>query len=104
MKRVGGLWEQFCSFENLYYAFKKAFRSTKTDESFRFAYNLVQNLSDIQQTLSMKTYMPGNYTYFTIHDPKERIISVASFRDRVVHHGLINVLEPIYESVFISDS
>ena len=104
MKRVGGLWEQFCSFENLYHAFKKAFRSTKTDESFRFAYNLVQNLSDIQQALTMKTYIPGNYSYFTIHDPKERIISVASFRDRVVHHGLINVLEPIYESVFIADS
>lgn len=49
-------------------------------------------------------YQPGAYRHFLIHDPKTRTISVAPFRDRVVHHALVNVLEPIYERIFIGDS
>ena len=39
-----------------------------------------------------------------IFDPKEREIAIAPFRDRVVHHAIVNVLEPIYERHFIYDS
>ena len=48
--------------------------------------------------------MPQPYKYFIISEPKERVISVASFRDRVVHHALVNVLEPYFELSFIHDS
>ena len=48
--------------------------------------------------------MPGRYRYFRIYEPKERTISVADFRDRVVHHAVVSVLEPIYEKRFIYDS
>ncbi len=50
------------------------------------------------------SYNPGDYSYFTIYEPKKRTISVVPFRDRVVHHALVNVLEPIYENRFIYDS
>ena len=59
---------------------------------------------ELQNELIEATYQPNPYRYFKIYDPKERTISVADFRDRVVHHALINVLEPIYERVFIHDS
>jgi retron-type reverse transcriptase len=39
-----------------------------------------------------------------IYDPKERMISAAPFRDRVVHHALCNVIEPVFEKTFIHDS
>jgi hypothetical protein len=39
-----------------------------------------------------------------IHDPKQRLVSAAPFRDRVVHHALCNVIEPLFERQFIPDS
>ncbi len=60
--------------------------------------------SGLRRSFTDRTYRPGKYRYFTIYEPKERIISVVPFRDRVVHHALVSVLEPIYEKVFISDS
>ena len=51
-----------------------------------------------------KTYQPGSYQSFYIHEPKRRLISAAPFRDRVVHHALCNVIEPIFERSFIFDS
>ena len=44
------------------------------------------------------------YTSFYIHEPKRRLISAAPFRDRVVHHALCNVIEPIFDRSFIFDS
>jgi retron-type reverse transcriptase len=58
----------------------------------------------LQEELQSKTYQPGAYHSFFIHDPKKRLISAAPFRDRVVHHALCNLIEPIYEARFIGDS
>ena len=49
-------------------------------------------------------YQPGRYHSFYIHEPKRRLISAAPFRDRVVHHALCNLIEPIFEHSFIADS
>ena len=49
-------------------------------------------------------YRPGAYFYFTITDPKERVVAAAPFRDRVVHHALVRVIEPLFEPRFIEDS
>ncbi len=58
----------------------------------------------LQQELQSQTYTPGPYTTFHVYDPKERLISAAPFRDRVVHHALCNVIEPVFERTFIHDS
>ncbi len=50
------------------------------------------------------TYRHGSYTYFTIYEPKERLVAAAPFRDRVVHHAIVRVIEPIFERRFIEDS
>jgi len=54
--------------------------------------------------LQDKTYMPGPYKSFFIREPKERMISAAPYRDRVVHHALCNVTTPIFEKTFIDDT
>ena len=69
-----------------------------------FEYRLEDNLITLQNDLREKTYQPGPYESFYIHDPKKRLISAAPFRDRVVHHALCNVIEPIFEKSFIHDS
>lgn len=104
MQRTGNLKSSFLSFSNIYEAYKKAYKGTKSYQSYAFAFNADREILILQKELSDGTYEPGNYSYFTIKEPKERVISVADFRDRVVHHALINVIEPIYERCFIYDS
>lgn len=58
----------------------------------------------LERELQEGTYQPGDYHYFFIHDPKTRRVAAAPFRDRVVHHGLVRVLEPLFERRFIEDS
>jgi RNA-directed DNA polymerase len=58
----------------------------------------------LYEGLRSETFTPGGFRSFTIHEPKRRKISAAPFRDRVVHHALISVIEPIYERKFIYDS
>jgi hypothetical protein len=41
---------------------------------------------------------------FVIRDPKSRVIHAPAFRDRVVHHAICSVLEPIFDKTFIHDS
>lgn len=55
----------------------------------------------LRRQLSDGSYCPGAYRTFRIVDPKPRLISAAPFRDRVVHHALTNIVEPIFERRFI---
>ena len=105
MKRINDLYDKVTSFENQISAAKKALKGTKSKtESLEFYFNLESNLINLQRELDDGTYEPGAYKYFKVFEPKEREIAVAPFRDRVVHHAIVNVLEPIYEKIFIADS
>ncbi len=64
-----------------------------------FEYCLEENLLQLQEELRTRTYMPGGYRSFIIHEPKRRLISAAPFRDRVVHHGLCNVIESLFSTI-----
>ena len=90
------------SFDNIYKAFRKAVRHKGLMPcSLRFVENLEGNLILIKEQLENQSYIPGPYTTFVIHEPKQRMISAAPFHDRIVHHCLVNVIEPIYEQIFI---
>ena len=93
------------SFENLYQAFKAAAKGKRSQPNVAaFEFDLEDNLLWLQEELRGRTYRHGPYDSFTIHDPKQRLISAAPFRDRVVHHALVRVIEPIFERSFIDDS
>lgn len=97
--------QQLHSFENLLLAYRKASRGKRGHPNVAaFEYRLEDNLLQLQHELETKTYAPGEYHSFYIHDPKKRLISAAPFRDRVVHHALCNIIEPIFERSFIFDS
>jgi retron-type reverse transcriptase len=105
VKRVGNLFESLVSFENLYMAWKKARQGTGwTHETRQFFYQLEPALLGLQAQLINQTYTPGRFRYFHIRDPKPRIIAVAPFRDRIVHHALTQLLMPVFEQTFIADS
>ncbi len=104
-KQFDNLYPSLCSFENLYWAFRKAAKGKRGQFPVAaFEYRLEDNLFQLQDELSTQTYHPGPYYSFYIRDPKHRLISAAPFRDRVVHHALCNIIEPIFERTFIGDS
>jgi len=99
------LYERLSSFENLLYAYRRAARGKRNrPDVATFDYHLEGNLLQLRNQLRSHRYRPGPYHRFTIADPKPRVISAAPFRDRVVHHALCGVIEPIFERRFISDS
>lgn len=105
MKTYKHLYPQLCAFENLYEAFCRARRGKRSrPDVAAFEDNLEVELLRLQAELLDEQYTPGPYRHFTIYEGKPRRISAAPFRDRVVHHALCNVIEPIWEARFIHDS
>lgn len=105
MKRHGNLWSQITTFENLLLAAQKAQKGKRyRDNVLQFNDNIENELLKLQQELTNQTYQPGEYKTFEIVEPKKRMISAAPYRDRVVHHALCNIIIPIFENTFISDS
>ena len=105
MKTYRHLYPQVYDFENLYLAYRAARRGKRSKASVA-GFERVQEdeLLALQKELQDRTYTPGPYHSFYIHEPKRRLISAAPFRDRVVHHALCRVIEPIWERRFIFDS
>ncbi len=105
MKTYRKLYNKLCAYENLYLAYKKA-KKAKTKKLYvqEFEANLSENLLQLQKELIEKTYIPKPIVTVVIRDPKTRKIGKASFRDRVIHHALVNILDPIFEPLFIYDN
>jgi retron-type reverse transcriptase len=105
MKRLGRIWPQLVSFENLLIAYKKARLGKAGSPAVSlFALNLESNLLVLQSQLKRGVYRPGQYRLFTLYERKPRRIAAAPFCDRVVHHALMNVIEPPLDRRFIFDS
>ncbi|MCK9557185.1 MAG: reverse transcriptase/maturase family protein [Candidatus Cloacimonetes bacterium] len=105
MKRYGYLYDDLCSFPVLYAACQRALKGHKANpEAAEYVFNIDRELCQLQSELKDGLYQPRAYHYFQIYEPKERTISVASFRDRVVHHALIATIEPVFEKSFIHHS
>ena len=99
------MWQDLCSIETLYLSYKKASKGRRSrPDVAEFEMNLEENLFNLQRELQDGEYQHGNYHSFYIHDPKKRLISAADFRDRIVHHALVTVLEPLYEKLFLPNS
>ena len=101
MKRYGGLWAGVVAWDNLLLAARKARRGKRNRPCVqRFEFDLEAELLRIRDELSSGSYRPGAFRTHWIARPKPRLISAAPYRDRVVHHALMNVLEPILDKHF----
>ena len=104
-KTYNNLYSNICSFENLHLAYLKARKCKRyRQEVLLFSNNLEENLINLQEEISNKTYKNGIYKTFYIYEPKKRKIMSLPFRDRVMHHALCNIIEPIIERIFIYDN
>jgi len=98
------LYSHIYSINNLANAWRKA-RKGKTKKNYviEFERNIRENLLKLNEELKNKTYRPELLKTFILRDPKTRKISESVFRDRIVHHALIRVIEPIFDKSFIYD-
>lgn len=105
MKVYRNLFESIISTENLFAAWDifKHDKRNKPDVE-EFGKDVERELFALERELREKTYRPGLYRTFWIHDPKLRRINKATVRDRVLHHAMFRVLNPIFEPTFIYGS
>jgi len=105
MRSYNNLYEKLISIENLLLAYKKA-RKGKTKKEYvqEFEENFHKNIKTLQKELLKETYLPKPLKTFIIRDPKTRKISKSEFKDRIIHHALCNIIEPLFERGFIYDS
>lgn len=106
MKRINNLYDQIISIENLRRADEKARRGKLKSYGVRVHdKNREENIEALHEALLTKTYKTSEYEVFTIYEPKERqIYCLPYYPDRIVHHAIMNVLEPIWVSAFTADT
>ncbi len=115
MKRVGHITDQrgqritlleaMADCGNVQKAYNKARRGKRyRKEVLIFTKDKEENLQAVQEDILSVAYKPSEYRYFKVYEPKERQIMALPFYDRVVQHAINNVLEPIFDKRFISQS
>jgi retron-type reverse transcriptase len=106
MKRVGGIFDKVISLENLRLADEKARKGKLHSYGVQLHdKNREANLLSLHESLKNGTFKTSKYHIFKIYEPKEReIFRLPYFPDRILHHAIMNVLEPIWVSVFNKDT
>jgi len=106
MKRIGNLYNSICSLDNLILADKLASKGKGRQIGVKqHMANQEANLQALHEMLTAKTFKTGAYKTFIIFEPKRReIFRLPYFPDRIVHHAIMNVLEPIWVPMFTADT
>ena len=103
LKNNEKLYSEICNSTNLFLAWQNA-KKGKSKRRYikRFQRNLKSNLLKIQQELTNQTYKHRDLKTFILRDPKIRKISKSSFKDRIIHHALYNIIVPNFENGFLT--
>lgn len=106
MKRLGNLYDKIISIDNLRLADKNARKGKLSSYGVKVHdRHAEEDLLALHETLKAGTYKTSEYSTFFIYEPKEReIFGLPYYPDRIVHHAVMNILEPIWVSVFTADT
>lgn len=106
MKRKGNLYQKIISIENLRLADQKARKGKQNTYGVKlFDLNPEGNFLMLNELLANRGYKTSEYDIFTVFEPKERkVYRLPYFPDRITHHAIMNVLEPIFVSNFTADT
>lgn len=106
MKRLNNLYNQVCSVDNLNLADSIARKGKAWQYGIRLHdQNKESNILSLHEMLVNRTYRTSEYTTFPVFEPKERIVyRLPYFPDRITHHAIMNILEPVFISVFTADT
>lgn len=101
-KKYKNLYGLIANKDTLWAAYARAQEGKKSSSGFlNFQENAAQNIETIYEELKNKTWQPKPFREFVIYEPKRRLIQAPCFADRVVHHAIYSVLEPIFDATFL---
>ncbi len=105
MRTYNNIFEQIILPENLFSAWDvfKQDKRNRPDVS-QFEWRLEENIFWLHRELQRKTYRHSPYEGFYVKDPKQRHIHKATVRDRILHHAVFAIVNPIFEPTFIPTS
>lgn len=106
MKRLNNLYDKIISVENLELADLKARKGKASQYGVQY-HDRTREANIISLHLSLKagTFRTSPYKTFKVHDPKERdVYCLPYFPDRIVHHAIMNLLEPVFVANFTADT
>lgn len=96
---------KIASMDNLQWAYKKTAKAKKMTFGYlEFKEYKDINLKKIQEELLDGGYKIGEYRHFTIYEPKPRLVSALDFKDRLIQHALVGIIEPIFEATFLPNT
>ncbi len=103
--RNGELFRELCQPAHLIRSARAAARGKRRKPDVaKFLLDLEPECFRLARELESGQWQPGRYHSFMILEPKPRMISAAPFRDRVVHHTVVALLEPHFEKRFVDHS
>ena len=106
MKRVGYLYDKIKDPNNIALAGLKACKRRRNKKSVQ---NYLKNKKikdyEIYCLLDTHSYEVSPYEKFKVYEPKEReIFRLPFFPDRIIHHALMNIIEPELVKRFIDQT
>ncbi len=105
MKRIGNIIPRVAEYGNLTLAFWKAAKGKRLCREVRiFEANLTSHLAQLSQDVTSGMLIPGKFHRFVVCDSKRRIIHAASFRERVLHHAIMNIVGADFQRGAIEQS
>lgn len=106
MKRISNLYESIINIDNLKLADKKARKGKSKQYGVKqHLKSEEENILNLHSQLKNNNFITSKYNVFKISDGKEReIFQLPYFPDRILHHAILNILEPIFVSVFTADT
>ena len=106
MKRLNNLFDKICTIENI----EEADRKARKNKGIRYGIlkhdlHPEKDNAELLESLLNGTYKTSEYSTFKIYEPKERLIyRLPYYPDRIVHHAIMNIMEPIWKSIFIKQT
>ena len=98
MKKWRNLFDKITDLDNIILAHNKARKNKTSRADVRMVdKDVVSYCKQIQQMLINETYVTSEYHTFKLYEPKERIIfKLPYYPDRIIHHAIMNILEPLW--------
>lgn len=99
------IFDKIIGLDNLFLAWREFCRGkNKKFDVQEFEFNLEDNIFNLHSQLKNGNHQHSTYVSFYIRDPKLRHIHKAQVKDRILHHAIVKIIEPIFERSFIFDS
>ena len=106
MKRINNVYDKICDLDNIEKADNKARKCKRKQYGvIKHDKNRAEDNFDLFLDLSLENYKTSKYSTFKVYEPKERLIfRLPYYPDRITHHAIMNIMEPIWMKVFTKDT